>query len=55
MRYATRLLPGLLQQPPLMTYVLVFSLWLKTQILYGAVTTLAAAANAPQTSPFGKF
>lgn len=38
-----------------MSYVLVFSLQLKDQILYCTVTVLGLPANAPQTSPFGNF
>lgn len=38
-----------------MSYVLVFSLRLKKQILYGTVTGLVLPANALQTFPFGKF
>lgn len=55
MRSAVRLLPGFLQQPHLMSYVLVFSLQLKDQILYCTVTVLVLPANVPQTFPFGNF
>lgn len=38
-----------------MSYVLVFSLQLKDQILYCTVTVLVLPANMPQTLPFGNF
>lgn len=38
-----------------MSYVLVFSLRLKKQILYSTVTGLVLPANALQTFPFGNF